>query len=210
MKPKNLFFSFISIFILLSCNRKNDNQLCQYKLNQLLSSDTPKVFISFQNDTLIEVKDQVKNSFSLGLYTFDGKRDLRFYAFFVNENQYRYSEEYDSIGNILQKEGTPLLEYRLFKGNSDTIIFNTSLFSLNKKYENIELITSTHDTIKPQYLFKSNFYTNVKCFSFKLPVANIINDLVIYTTGTIVNVCSQKSESFTDTTIFKGTKLNWQ
>jgi hypothetical protein len=199
-----LFHAYTVLFIFVVSCKNKDKNLCQYKLDQL-TSDTIEVIISNQNDTLFEVRDKVRDStFSAGLYTFDKKKNLRFYGFFINENQYRYSEEYDINGNVIRKEGTPLVEYRLWKNNEDTIIFNAFLFSLNKKYEDIEIQTNKGDTIRPPYLYKSDFYTNVKCFPFKLPASKNINSLILYASGTIINSCTQEKESFADTTSFKG------
>lgn len=201
-----LFFYIIIIVVLFHSCKNEKGTPCQYKLEQLLVVNTPNTVIAYQNDTLTEVRDNRDTSPS-GLYTFDGKEKLRFYGFFVNENEYRYSEKYDAKGNIIEKEGTPLTEYRLWKGNNDTVLFNAFLFSLNKKYEDIEIITSMGDTIRPKYLYKADIYSNMKCFPFKLPVAKNMSDLVLYAKGVIINTCTQEKESFSDTTSFKETKL---
>ena len=194
----------ISASFLLSC--KNDNALCQYKLEQLLVIDTPNTVITYQNDTLTEVRDKRKD-YPSGVYTFDKKKRLRFYGFFVNENEYRYAENYDTKGNIIEKEGAPLVEYRVWKRSNDTVLFNVFIFSLNKKYEDIEIVTNSQDTIRPKYLYQSDIYSNMKCFPFKLPVAKNINDLVLYARGFIINTCTKEREPFSDTTSFKGTKF---
>lgn len=198
-------FLILIVTSICACKYK-DKTPCQYRLDQLLIIDTPKVAITYYNDTLTEVRDKTENT-STGLYTFDQKKNLRFYGFFVKENQYRYSEEYDSKGNIIRKEGTPLAEYRLWKGNNDTVLFNIFLFSLNKKYEEIEVISNMRDTIRPKYLYKADIYSNMKCFAFKLPIVKTINDLVLYTKGTVINTCTQEKESFSDTTSFQETRL---
>lgn len=203
---KRVSIYFVAIAFVISC-KNSDSNLCHYKLKQLVS-DTLETVITIQNDSLTEVRDKVKNStFSSGVYTFDKSNNLRFYGFFITENQYRYSEEYDSKGNIVRKQGTPLVEYRLWKKNGDTVLFNVFLFSLNKKYEDIEIVSNNADTIRPLYLYKSNFYTNVKCFPFKLPVSKKINDLILYTRGVIINTCTQTKEYFSDTTSFKEVKF---
>jgi hypothetical protein len=195
----------ISTGFLLSCKDDNDAS-CQYKLEQLLVIDTPNTVITYKDDTLMEVRDNLKESPS-GLYTFDNKKNLRFYGFFVNENEYRYSEKYDAKGNIIEKEGTPLVEYRVWKRSNDTVLFNVFLFSLNKKYEEIEIITNNLDTIRPKYLYKADIYSNMKCFPFKLRVAKKLNDLELYARGFIINTCTQEKVPFSDTTSFKETKF---
>ena len=81
------------------------------------------------------------------------------------------------------------------------------MFSLNRTYNELQVITNNQDTIKPKYLYKSDFYSNVKCFSFKLRVVTGINNLVLYTRGVTTNLCTQKTESFKDTVSFKDVKL---
>ena len=199
---KNTFIRhlFISL-ILISCNNQ-EKQNCQYKLSTLISNDSPKVKISFQNDTLVEVRDIVKDSSTYGLYTFDYNHNLRFYAFMIIGNKYRYSEEFDSNGNLIKKEGNPFLEYKVFKGVKDTLIFEISLYAFRKKYEDIEIMTNKLDTITPQYLFKSNLYTNIKCFSFKLPFKNRIKDLIFYVEGVVIDECKNERQIYKDTVNF--------
>lgn len=199
------FVSLISVAFLYSC-RSKESKSCQYRLEQLVAVDTPNTIVTYRNDTLTEVRDK-KGSTPSGLYTFDKNGRLRFYGFFVNENEYRYSEVYDDLGNIIEKEGTPLAEYRLWEGSNDTILFNAFLFSLNKRYEDIEIISSKGDTILPKYLFKADIYSNMKCFSFKLRVAKNINELVLYTKGVVVNTCTEERGSFSDTTSFAEVKF---
>lgn len=192
-----------------SCKDIVKNSPCIYRLEELLINDTPKVVKEIINDTIIEVRDFNRDnlSYSMGQYSFDKQQNLRFYGFFVNENQYRYSEEYDSFGNIIKKEGSPLLEYRIFEKQNDTILFNVFLFALNKKYENIQVITNERDTIRPDFLYKSDIYSNVKCFAFKLKVVKL-NNLICYAHATIQNSCTNQKETFFDTTSFKNVHLN--
>jgi hypothetical protein len=191
---------------MFSCKEKT-NENCHYTLEQLIN-DSTSVKFTYQNDTLTEIRDIGKDSSTYGLYLFDKDKNLRFYAFFVDsKEQYRYSEQYDSIGNLVKKEGSPLVEYRLFKGQKDTVIFDASLFSLNKKYEKIEIISNNLDTINPIYLYKSNFYSNVNSFEFKLPVVNNISSLILTANLEFTNTCNQQKESFRDTVSFKNVEF---
>lgn len=202
MQKRFLIALFISIYF-ISCDNNNDvsKPKCYYKLEQLINIDTPEINITYPNDTIIEVQDKVKDSSSFGLYTFDKEKNLRFYGFFIDQANYKYSEEYDSSGNLIKTEGSPLVEYRLWKQNKDTIVFTISLFALNKKFEEIEIVSNRKDTIRPKYLFKSNIYSNVKCFSFKLPILNNKDSLTLYARGIIINTCTLKKENFSDTAL---------
>lgn len=206
MRAKILLIPFIVFCFIISCKKKQKS-FCQFNLNQLLVIDTPKVSITYKGDSLIEVREKTKSGFG-GVYRFDQKRNLRFYKFFINDSQFYYSEEYDSKGNIFQKHGIPMVAFDVWrKKNNDTVLFTGSLYVLNKKYENIEIISNYKDTIRPALLYKSESYTNMKEFYFTLPIAKNINDLVFYATGTVINTCNQKRESFSDTVSFKGVKL---
>lgn len=206
MQAKVLLISFIMICFIISC-KKNEKSYCQYKLKQLLAIDTPQVSITYKDDSIIEVREKTKNGFG-GMYRFDREDNLRFYGFFINDTQFYYSEEYDHKGNIIQTEGVPMVSFDVFrKKNNDTVLFTGSLYSLNKKYEEIEIISNNKDTIRPKLLYKSDLYTNMKEFYFTLPIAKSINDLVFYATGTVISMCNQGKESFNDTVSFKGVRL---
>jgi hypothetical protein len=206
MRFKIILLLSISACFILSCNN-NEPIYCQYSLSQLLAIDTPQVSITYKDDSIIEVREKAKGGFG-GLYRFDHKKNLRFYGFFINDNHFYYSEEYDSKGNVFQKEGVPIVSFDVWrKRDNDTVLFTGSLFSLNKKYEDIEIISNNKDTIRPHLLYKSEIYTNMKEFYFTLPIARKINDLVFYATGAVINTCNQKREFFSDTVSFNRVKL---
>ncbi|MEN9548986.1 MAG: hypothetical protein RIR12_1577 [Bacteroidota bacterium] len=187
----------------LSCISGNEKE-CHYTYDQLMKDSIP-LNVTALSDTVIEVRDKVKDSsFSTGLYLFDGKKNLRFYGFFPNNDEFKYSEEYDEKGRLIKSEGNPLVEYRLFKGKKDSVVFSVFLFSLNKKYEGIELTSNMNDTIRPKYLFKSDFYSNVKCFAFALSNQRNFDSLIFYAHGSVTNLCTGLNSDFNDTTYFKG------
>lgn len=64
------------LFVFSFCNNKPRKSSCHYNLNQLLISDTPKVIITYQNDTLTEARDST-NENSGGIYTFDKKQKFK-------------------------------------------------------------------------------------------------------------------------------------
>jgi hypothetical protein len=194
------------LFVFGFCNNKPRKSSCHYNLNQLLISDTPKVIITYQNDTLTEVRDRI-NEKSGGIYTFDKNKNLRYYAFMIDSLQYQYSEEYDIDGNVINRIGKPLVMHQLQKEKNDTVSFVISLFSLNKKYGGIQVVSNRGDTIEPGFLYKNKFYSNLKCFFLKLPVAKDINNLMLYTNVNLINTCSNLDESFSDTMSFKKIKL---
>jgi hypothetical protein len=77
-----IILSFFTVLIaFIACNNNTNVVLHQYTLKQLLNTDSAKLIVT-NYDTLTEVKDKVKDSTFFGLYTFDRKGNLRFYAFF--------------------------------------------------------------------------------------------------------------------------------
>lgn len=200
-------FVIIALSLLFFSCERNRKGACTYTLNELLRIDTPDILITYLNDSVIEARDKSIDTISFGEYVFDERKNIRSYIFFKNEKYFRYAEEYDSEGNFIKSEGSPFLTYKIFNGIKDTMIFNGFLFALNKKYDYLEVLTNKNDTIRPQLLFKCDIYSNVKCFSFKLPVKYFINDLIIYTKVELTNVCSQIKLSYHDTTSFKNIKI---
>ena len=197
-------FGFV-VFLVWSCNSGHNNG-CAYTVRDILKIDTPAIRIGYRNDTLTEVRDVGRDS-SMGIYTFDGRGILRFYGFFTDEEHYRFSEEYDQDGNIISHEGSPLLEYRLSKQKNDTVLFNASLYSLKRKYQELLITSNQNDTIRPEHLFKSDYYSNVKTFAFKIRAKSNINNLILYAHGTYLNECNQVTKSFNDTVYFKHVNL---
>jgi hypothetical protein len=201
---KNLILLLFILYIALSLGCKKNKNDSTYKLETLLMIDSPKVILSDKSDTLIEYKDT--NDY-FGLYTFDKNEVLRLYRFFINEKLYKYLEEYDQYGNVVRREGNPLLFYEISQGIKDTVIFNGYLYGLNSKYEYLWLETNFKDTIEPRNLYQSKKHSNLKCFSIKLPVSYKLDSLIVYTKGTIVNNNNKKKYDFVDTSYFNGLKL---
>jgi hypothetical protein len=197
----------VLLFFLASCGNNNPAS-CRYQLDDLLRSDKPRVMVSYRSDTLIEAQDSVGGS-AFNTYTFDGKGNLKLYAFLTDSSHFKYLEEYDDTG-LVTRIGSPLVEYSLFRKDADTVVFSFYLFSLRKKYEDLEVISNNRDTIRPELLYKSGLYTNMKCFSFSLPVAKNLEGLVFFTKGSYTDSCSNKTYSFNDTISFKGAVLSAQ
>ncbi|MDI3322739.1 hypothetical protein [Pinibacter soli] len=189
----------IAVIVNICCKEKK-NRECLYTLDNLLKNDSPRAVVVNSTDTLTEVRDLTKDN-SSGLYVFDKNKNLKLYAFLRRDSVYKYLEEYDSKGQLIKKEGSPLIEYRIWKiDNNDSLLFNVSLFALNKKYEDIKLVTNIGDTIRPVNLYKSPFYTNVKVFPFKVSKNKIAGSLIIYAQISFENLCTYKKELVYDTT----------
>ncbi|HEV7781425.1 MAG TPA: hypothetical protein VGO58_09170 [Chitinophagaceae bacterium] len=196
---------FVFLCSLISCKR-NEIAPCQFRLNQLLIGDTSKITVTYEGDTIVQVRDKSANNFG-GIYRFDQHKNLRFYGFFIDSNKYYYSEVFDSKGNLLEKEGVPLVAFEVFKKGRDTVLFVGSLFSLNKSYDSLEIITNRNDTIRPEFLYKSDFYSNTKEFYVKLSSLTSLKELIFFVRGAVINTCTGQEEIFRDTVSFEDTRV---
>lgn len=195
---KNLVI-VIGILIYVSCNNNDlENVKCDYNFQMLMNYDSLLVKLSSNNDTF-DVEDKIgdNDKYSKGIYRFDENKRLRFYAFYIDDYFYKYSEEYNENGELIHHEGNTLLEYRLVKGINDSVIFNGFISSLKKEYKSIEVYLNNKDTLIIKYLYKSDLYSNVKCFSYKYKVDN---DLNIITKMSFQSNCSNKNYTLFDTT----------
>ena len=100
-----------------------------------------------------------------------------------------------------------MLCYEISKGKNDTVIFNGFLHGLNTTYEYLWLETNLGDTVEPHNVYASTKFSNSKCFSVKLPALKQLENLIIYTKGTISDKCNSMKYDFIDTSYFKGLEL---
>jgi len=212
---KNRITFLVATFFLsvtfITCNNFDNDQKIMYHYNykDLLLSDSVRIKIINRTDTSFEAADNVEKDASKSIYLFDKKSNLMFYGFYINDSVCHYSESFNYLGMMLERKGKAILECGLFQGQMDTVIFNISIPSLQKKYQDIELLTNFGDTIRPELLFKNESYSNVKIFPFKLNVKQKINELVIFSTFKISDSISSSNYTLRDTLSFLYTKLLW-
>jgi hypothetical protein len=193
----------IILLFCLNCCKETTDEKCLYTLHELLLNDTPKVKIVYSDDSIIVVEDEIKKvNDSKGVYVFTKSGALAHYRFMHNDSLYRFSETYDYDEQINDFEGVPLLQYDLSNRITDSIGITISVFALNKQYEEIIIFTNRGDTIYPKYLFKNDNYTNVKCFSFTLPLNGSNQNLKLFSKLTVEDKCSGKVQFFRDTISF--------
>lgn len=198
---------FIGLMLLFSCN--NDiKKIKPFTFNDLYIKDSIRVDIHKNiDDSIIEAIDKVKiDSFPFGYYAFYKNGIIKTYKFLTSNVTCRYSEEFDRKGNLIKREGLPLLNHCYRQINKDSVRYTFNFFALNKKYEGVEIITNREDTIKP-ILYDSKAYTNVKCTSFCLPTSKNFNDIEIYTKVNFLDTISHVRTAFIDTVNFKNVSL---
>ena len=174
---------------------------CEYKLHNLLKERPfSELTIEKLDDTTILVVDKnfSQTITSKSFYRFDSNNVLRQYSFLLDNTNSNYSENFDSIGNLINKTGDVLLETRIWKKENDTLLFNMFLSALQKEYKDICIIINDTCTIYPKLLYKSQEYSNVKCFSFKKRIVfpNNKKDLSFVISGLFQNNCNKSTDSF--------------
>ena len=168
----------------------------EYKNNVYITREDGK--------NIVEVHDKgIDNDSSLGgSYSFFKSGNLQLYLFFRDKDKYSYSEEYDSLGNLIKKKGSPLVEYRVINQTKDSIFLAYFFFSLNKKYEDLSIATNIN--YEPSLvMFKSKFYSNMKVITFGVPLYGVKSDIYLYTKGIVRDTLLNQREYFTDTNYFK-------
>jgi hypothetical protein len=199
------YYVIAIVLFLSSCYREKKGN--PKELDELLK-DTTNITIQKRDGNIFRIYDKDMHGLSGGVYSFDGLGTLRDYTFLDDDRKYSYSEEYDSSGGLLKREGVPLVECRVWNKNKDTTLFMCFFFSMNKKYEDLQITTNKKDTISPILLYKNTLYTNMKSTSFNLPYdVNNINKLVIYIKGRVKDTCSNSIQEFIDTLPFNNVKF---
>jgi hypothetical protein len=181
---------------------------CTNKYLDILTNVEPKVFLLGQNDTIIQLQD-VRNDTtgSYSLYTFDPSYRIMNYTF-VNGNGYQFSLTYDENGRVIKQAGSPVVQYFYKKKSQALVEFTVFIFSLDIKYDEIHVTSNLGQEFEVDKLYKSRLYSNVKCFSFQLPVAKNFNQLELYVVGNGTDSCAQAAKSFSDTMSFRNSTLD--
>lgn len=133
---KNVFIIIIFI-ITLSCNKKNKNN-CIYTIKDHLNNlnDTIK-YNEYIDEFGFKVFDERKNGFG-GVYYFY-KDILHEYIFFERDSLINYFQMYDTTGNLLKTELSPLVCYSYFSDSINRIKLVVNYALINAEIKNLKL-----------------------------------------------------------------------
>ena len=161
------------IFLLTGCMHVHSNSDCTITMDQILDKNWDRVFIvdSFADEKIVILKDKGGDTVNAGYYTFYESGKLKSYQFVINQDTSDYSEQYDTLGNIVNIEGKPLTQSiikrindnRSFESDSFTVVMY--FFALNKEYQALHIKTSDKDVYDVELRDDTAYYTNTKCAS---------------------------------------------
>jgi hypothetical protein len=192
------------LVVFSSCDfsKKKD---CIYSVNDLIKNNEGKVIVPLNQNQKVEIHDRGIGTDSIagGVYIFDESRCLKQYMFSNSDSSYSYKEDYDKSGRLFKIEGTPIVESRIIRKQVDSVFLVFFFFALNKKYDGIEVATNHNDIIPKILMYKSKYYSNMKCIMIGLPISKTNDKLEIYTKGSVTDTISKLEHSFSDTTFFE-------
>lgn len=189
---------FIFIVITLSYSCTNNNKRCGYSKEDLLSKENNRVFGTwFERDNILEYRDKAFDSIVGGYYIFSEKGLLLNYYFFADSINYTYLEQYDSLGNLSNVEGSPFV-WNLVKKTTDSIYLTSFLFRLNKQL--IELNVKLGDSLFSVLPKKDSLFSNMARIEINLSRRRFECDSVFYDTFIFSN-CSNSSVRVRDTVL---------
>jgi hypothetical protein len=93
----------ISLILIFSCREKQKNTQCLYTRDAISKAFDTSLLEkrNYSKDSLFEVLDIGADGGTRGIYKFDEKNRLGFYAFLLSDsNNYNFSRTYDTLGNI--------------------------------------------------------------------------------------------------------------
>lgn len=200
------YIAIVILIALLSCLHTSNEQKnigCGIKLTWLWKNDSNRLKVSERRGGKItQVIDRKGDSVTFGVYDFYSNDQLKSYRFFVSDSQYAYKEELDSVGNITDIEGSPVVTHLYRKIDSSIIEFTFLFSSLNTDYKNVIVRTNTGVQF-PVNLLENAAFTNMKSVTFYLPVAKTFNNVEVFTTCDLINTCLKKQWTLKDTVSFK-------
>ena len=167
---KVLIYFFLIVFV-IGCNSNNKSN-CTITSSELLQQSPGRVFgTNLKFGHINEFRDKGTDSIVGGYYVFYySNRHLKSYQFFADFKTYVYEEEYDSLGNLIKIEGSPLVHSVVKRINSDSLEVKAYFFSMRKSYKPIIVKINDNETFALD-LKKDSLYSNMRSgffgFSFK-------------------------------------------
>jgi hypothetical protein len=189
---------YILMLFALSYSCSNKSKRCAYTKADFIAMENNRVFGTWsENNNILEYRDKSFDSIVGGYYVFSEKGLLLNYQFFADTTNYTYSEQYDSLGNLLNVEGSPFV-WNLIKKTSDSIYLTSFIFRLNKGL--VELKVTLGDSSFNVVPKKDSLFSNMARIEINLSKRRFENDSVFYDTFIFSN-CSNSSARVRDTVL---------
>lgn len=187
-----------TVYILLlisfiSCNRHKTD--CALYVDDL--KDNSKVFVVDSSN--YQILDRGLDSIKGGAYFFYKNKRLKSYKFFASKQGYTYSEEYDENGNLVRKNGKPIVYQNIKEINKDSMFITYYFYAYNKIYSVPKISVNGSNKINLK-LIEDTLYSNMLSGSigFNAGGSQFVN---IYLEVKCTDKCSAQTELLTDTTM---------
>jgi hypothetical protein len=187
------------LFVLNGCIRKHCDPNCTLTIDELLNKNRDKAFIvdSFADEKIVILKDRGKDTINAGYYSFYESGKLKSYQFIIDEDTSDYTEQYDTLGNIIHIEGKPLTQAVIKQVNADSLFLTVYFFALNKEYETLHIKTNNNKEFTLALADDTLRYTNTKCASAGINIKGC-SEVTAYWDTKYKNICTDTTETLID------------
>ena len=195
------YIYLIFIGVLISCSERKSK--CVFTQNDLLDLFGNKVFSTSVDDNNIpkEFRDKGIDSVRGGYYTFYRNGNLKSYDFLLDNKTTIYTEQYDSLGNLMFKNGHPLIRFSGQRKGND-LIMKFHFFALRKEYRNVQ-IHVVDQSANLDTLDIDSLYSNSKVANTIFHDLPFNKDLKVKIKATYNDICQNVTITFSDTLILK-------
>ena len=191
--------SYTFFLSVVSCNQSTDN--CLITSESILRSQAKKIFVIDGHDGLPnDICDRGEDSINMvGSYTFFKSGALKSYAFYSSGDTFTYKEDYDSLGNLVNTTGTPMVLRDIQTVVKDSSVFKEYFFTLNRSFEPFIRVTINNKNTKLIKLEEDSLRSNILFFKVGFNTSTV-NKIEIATSVKFTNLFTGKSQIATDST----------
>ena len=194
---------YLLAVMLFSCGLRpkvhNNLARCAVRYDSLFQTvDTSNLEILKNTDSAaIEVLDKRSQKGDRGLFRFDSKGNLKFYAFLVNyHNDYEFSIVYDSLGNRKRSTTGEVVHWFFFKRRDSALRFEFLLCAVDFNYADIKVEAGSFVSENVR-LFESDFVKLIGA-EIRIPSMYLVGHSKIYVSGMKQDKCTKIESSFID------------
>jgi len=168
-------------------------------MDGLLNKNRDRAFIvdSFADEKIVILKDKGADTVNAGCYSFYESGKLKSYQFIIDEDTADYTEEYDTLGNIINTEWKPLTQTIIKRVNADSVYLTMYFFALNKEYQSLHIKTSSNQDFTIALTDDTLRYSNTKCASVGIS-SKKLDELTAYWDIKYKNICTGKTVLLND------------
>jgi hypothetical protein len=158
--------SIIIVITCFACSRSKERN-CRVGVEEVLKDNVAKVLVTKSSTgTVQRLADVGIDSTIGGKYDFYDNGQLKYYFFFRTRDGlgYGYKEKYDSIGGLIETEGSPKVLTNI-KAGGDSFNIKWHVFTLNKIFQDINVRDSARQVLTSK-VYNDPLFTNMNCIEF--------------------------------------------